>query len=148
MKLSSYDFIGQNIKDGWKWSWFQASRIDRPPYPIQRWVAKLLIHKHQLEYPRSNTCASDRAHADMASEAATADSEKATMSMGTPREALAKDVVLAHAATTLQYRSYTFCLYFRNIHLVIKIFQQRHRIWLRLQELLDLADITAEVPGK
>ncbi|KAJ1354272.1 hypothetical protein KIN20_011149 [Parelaphostrongylus tenuis] len=59
VKTSSYDFIHayineQNSKGGWKWSWFQASKLDRLPCPIQRWVAKLLVHKHQLEYHRPN----------------------------------------------------------------------------------------------
>ncbi|VDM58325.1 unnamed protein product [Angiostrongylus costaricensis] len=31
-----------------------ASKLDRLPCPVQRWVAKLLVHKHQLEYHRPN----------------------------------------------------------------------------------------------
>ncbi|KHJ99255.1 transcription mediator subunit Med12, partial [Oesophagostomum dentatum] len=59
VKTSSYDFIHayineQNSKGGWKWSWFQASKIDRLPCPVQKWVARLLVHKHQLEYQRPN----------------------------------------------------------------------------------------------
>ncbi|CAJ0595168.1 unnamed protein product [Cylicocyclus nassatus] len=140
MRMSSYEFIGQSIKDGCKWrSWFQATRVDRTPCPIQKWVARLLIHKHQLDYPRSNviteandcflsaadqdasneaplsdsgvnpsgTCASDRAHTSIATEAATAGSEETTISKGTLRKTLAENVVLTHEATSLQECSST-----------------------------------------
>ncbi|VDM72953.1 unnamed protein product, partial [Strongylus vulgaris] len=64
VKISSYDFIHayinkQNSKEGWKWSWFQASKIDRLPCPIQNWVARLLFHKHQLDYQRPNAVISE-----------------------------------------------------------------------------------------
>ncbi|KAK6764901.1 hypothetical protein RB195_025006 [Necator americanus] len=60
VKTSSYDFIHayineQNTKGGWKWGWFQASKIDRLPCPIQKWVTRILVHKHQLEYQRPNS---------------------------------------------------------------------------------------------
>ncbi|KJH40603.1 hypothetical protein DICVIV_13438 [Dictyocaulus viviparus] len=32
----------------------KASKLDRLPCPVQKWVAKLLVHKHQLEYHRPN----------------------------------------------------------------------------------------------
>ncbi|KHJ92659.1 hypothetical protein OESDEN_07446, partial [Oesophagostomum dentatum] len=80
VRISSFDFItsyinGQSTKDGWKWSWFQASKIDRLPYPVQKWVAKLLFHRHQLEYERTKLVASEQNNSFIASSDVKATSE-------------------------------------------------------------------------
>ncbi|KAK0408839.1 hypothetical protein QR680_004194 [Steinernema hermaphroditum] len=55
-KMTTYDFIEGYFADqmpkNWKWSWFQATKIDKTPVPSQRQILRLLNHTHFLEYAR------------------------------------------------------------------------------------------------